>query len=54
MTYDQCGPPMLLAAVAAIVAIAAERARQEGKLGLLRDAIASALDPGSGPASDAR
>lgn len=48
------GPAGLVAAVAGIVAIAAERARAAGDLGALRDAIERVLDGTAPPAADPR
>jgi hypothetical protein len=48
------GPPRLVAAVAGIVAIAAERARAAGDLGTLREAIERALDAVALSAADPR
>jgi hypothetical protein len=46
--------PSLVAAVAGIVAIAAERARSAGDLGSLREAIERVLDAAAPPAADPR
>ncbi|WP_372622309.1 hypothetical protein [Falsiroseomonas sp.] len=47
-------PAGLVAAVAGIVAVAAERARAAGDLGALREAIERALDAAAPPAGDPR
>lgn len=47
-------PLALVATVAAIVAIAAQRARASGTVDALRDAVEAALDSVAGPARDPR
>jgi hypothetical protein len=47
-------PAGLVAAVAGIVAVAAERARAAGDLGALRDAIERVLEAAAPPAGDPR
>jgi|GEM_PF-3734764 len=44
--------PPLAAAVAAVVGIAARRARAAGELGILRDAVTAALDAADPPAAE--